>query len=173
MSQTEDAILFSTAMLFIVFGVVGIGFALQDDPAEPEIVEFNDNGLTDHFVFEEDDEWSVVSHEDNTVVIEGTVYRLGEVSLSAHNVERTEDGVVVEVGVEEDFSPVRLHGGLVGDEGQTSRTIVPPPIGGGFSFNATVDNVQTDEDLTVNYVEVENDGDEDNGDDENGGVSLE
>ena len=151
---TQNAILYMVFMLAVVFLVVISAVALEEDLGQPEVTEFNDNGLTEPLAFEETDEWEVVKREDNSVVIEGTVYRIGDVNLSVDSIERTGDDVLFDVQVEktQKLQPVNIRSGLTREP---VNAVYPPLFGGGYEFNATISNVGEDENIRVNYVEDE------------------
>lgn len=152
----QDAILYMAFMFVVVFVILASTVALQDDLGQPEVTEFNDNGLTEPLVLEETDNWEIVERNGNTVVLNGTVYRLGSVNLSADNVERTDEGVVLDVQVNEtqELQPINVRSSLTD---QPVNTVYPPLFGGGYEFNATITNVGEDENVTVNYLDDQSD----------------
>lgn len=151
---TQDVILYMAFMMMIVFVVAGSTLVLDNSIGDPKVTEFNDNGLDEPLLFDKEDKWEIVSHENDKILVKGTVYRSGEVNLSQQSIERTDSEVVLEVGVdtEQVFESVNIR---TSETDEPVNNAVIPLYGGGYEFNSTVSNVGTEEDFTVKYVETE------------------
>lgn len=164
MSKQTELMAIVLVMMVVVFGifVVTLASVQKDDLESPEVKKFEETGITTYFADEDDEEWEVVSRENNTAVVKGTIVTSIFVeSLNVTKAERQGDSVVVNIKVNRigDGDTVTLNSGEMTDSKMLTKSIRFPKIGYGYKF--TIDNIEEDEEVVVRKVEDEDEEDED------------